>query len=144
MLKTGLLLGATVVLAACASKPAERAQEPPAPSVQPAPSDSLRCLEAAECTLKVARALLFVLDYAEIGGALVERQGRRLVTPESAQSKIWPRLEITLPEAQKSSFEFHSQCAQSSCLWTKAQLDQAFARYLEGQRCLLSTAACRD
>lgn len=142
MLKKGLLLGASLALAACATPP-----QPPLETQVSTPrsdDDPLQCAEAAQCTLKVARALLFVFDYAEQGGALVERDGRRLATPAQVKASPWPHLAIELPKAQHSAFSFHSDCGVATCLWTKAQLSRAFARYLDGQRCLLEASRCRD
>lgn len=133
---TLLPLLTVLTLAGCASAPPPVAH-PPQPE-----SDALVCAEAAECTTKVARSLLFVFDYAESGGALVRREGRRLFTPPDAPASAWPALQIRLPAPSHSRFEFASQCRLAHCRFGEAELAAIFRRYLDGDACLLSAQGC--
>ena len=129
----GALFGAMLVLAGCAQQ--VRVEETSAPvSVL---VDPQRCIERADCTTKVSRTLLFVFDYAAAGGALVQRQGRLLFTPDDALSSDWPALAIRLAEPADSRFEFAAECRSSSCRYDAEQLLRVYRSYLADRPCSL-------
>ncbi|MBC9248951.1 hypothetical protein A9179_01555 [Pseudomonas alcaligenes] len=138
-------LCALLLLAGCAQQPPTVA--PTAPQPAP-PSDPLRCVTRAECTTKVSRTLLFVFDYAAAGGALVERDGRLLFTPDTVTSGDWPALQIRLAAAADSHFEFSSACRAQGCRYQDEQLRRVYRSYLAGAPCslLLDSAirGCRE
>lgn len=99
--------------------------------------DAQDCTIRSECTLKVSRTLLFVFDYAEAGGALVERKGSHLFTPPEATPTAWPALSIRLAEPVNGHFHFDSRCQLPICLYSPAQLLRVYRSYLVGQPCSL-------
>jgi hypothetical protein len=132
----GVLCGAVLVLVGCARQmPVEGPIEPAAPvSVL---ADPQRCIERADCTTKVSRTLLFVFDYAAAGGALVQRQGRLLFTPDEAPASDWPALAIRLAEPVDSRFEFAVECRSSSCRYDAEELLRVYRSYLADRPCSL-------
>lgn len=132
----GAWYGALLMLAGCAQQGrVEGPVEPAAP--MSVPVDPQRCIERAECTTKVSRTLLFVFDYAAAGGALVQRQGRLLFTPDDAPSSDWPALAIRLAEPADSRFEFAAECRSSSCRYDAEQLLRVYRSYLADRPCSL-------
>ena len=134
----GLLL-ALVLLAGCAAQP--QVSEPIAPAI--VASDPQRCDSRAECTTKVSRTLLFVLDYAAAGAPLVQRDGRLLFTPADAPLTDWPALYIRLAETEQSTFALNAQCRAQACRLTVEQLLQIYRSYLADQPCAFTAALCR-
>ena len=136
-LRNSAALSGALLLAGCATPPA------PAPSLSAPPPptsevrDPQRCQSRAECTTKVARTLLFVLDYAAAGGALVERRERLLFTPAQAPRNDWPHLRIRLAEAVNGRFDFASDCRAGACRYSDEELLQVYRRYLDGEPCVL-------
>ena len=130
-----------LLLAGCAghspSTPAP-AESTPSPSpVVSLPTDAQNCLSHTECTLKTSRTLLFVFDYADAGGALVESDGRLLSTPAKAPRNAWPVLRIQLAEPNGGHFDFHSECRQKHCRISDAKLLACYRDYLDGKSCRL-------
>jgi hypothetical protein len=99
--------------------------------------DPLLCIERADCAAKVSRTLLFVFDYAAAGGALVQRQGRLLFTPDEAPASDWPALAIRLAEPVDSRFEFAVECRSSSCRYDAEELLRVYRSYLADRPCSL-------
>jgi len=67
----GILLLGLTLLTACSSPQPRTAPEPFATSTAVA-SDPQQCLSEVECSLKTARTLLFVYDYASLGAPLMQ------------------------------------------------------------------------
>jgi hypothetical protein len=132
----GVWYGAMLLLAGCAQQVrVDDSVEPAAPvSVL---ADPQRCIERADCTTKVSRTLLFVFDYAAAGGALVQRQGRLLFTPDEAPASDWPALAIRLAEPVDSRFEFAVECRSSSCRYDAEELLRVYRSYLADRPCSL-------
>lgn len=130
-----------VLLAGCAaSRPSEAPPAevaPPRAQAVSLPADAQNCLSHTECTLKTSRTLLFVFDYAEAGGALVESEGRLLATPAKAPRNGWPTLRIQLAEPDGGHFDFHSECRQKRCRISDAKLLACYRDYLDGKACRL-------
>ncbi|MGY8829494.1 MAG: hypothetical protein ACKVIS_08080 [Pseudomonadales bacterium] len=126
-------------LAGCASQP----PVPESAAPVPVASDPQRCDSRAECTTKVSRTLLFVLDYAAAGAPLVQRDGRLLFTPADAPLTDWPALYIRLAETEQSTFALNAQCRAQACRLTVEQLLQIYRSYLADQPCAFTAALCR-
>lgn len=127
------------LLSGCASTPPE---PPPAVTLSEPFSDPLRCVSRTDCTTKVSRTLLFVFDYAAAGAALVQRDGRRLFTPDDAAANQWPAIFIHLAEPEQGRFGFHSHCLGESCRLDAQQMLQLYRGYLQGQRCSWQSGRC--
>ena len=67
-----VLWGTVMVLTGCAQQTRQASPVEPATPVSVL-ADPQRCIERADCTTKVSRTLLFVFDYAAVGGHLVQR-----------------------------------------------------------------------
>ncbi len=138
-----------LLLAGCAGlhAPSRDVEEAASPSVARDPADPQDCLARSDCTTKTSRTLLFVFDYAEAGGELVVRDGRRLETPPAPQRSTWPALRIQLAEPVNGRFEFESPCLRKSgkgCRYSQATLLKVYRSYLVGKPCsLLSPRAVK-
>lgn len=138
-----------LLLAGCAGlhAPSRDVEEAASPSVARDPADPQDCLARSDCTTKTSRTLLFVFDYAEAGGELVVRDGRRLETPPAPQRSTWPALRIQLAEPVNGRFEFESPCLRKSgkgCRYSQAMLLKVYRSYLVGKPCsLLSPRAVK-
>ena len=140
------VLAPGALLAGCAS------QAPVAPPVadaapvveihQPA-VDPQACLSSIDCSLKTARTLLFVYDYAALGAPLPERNGRELSTPSHRARGEWASVRILLPVAEDSRFHFSTACLSRQCRYSAAELDSIWRRYLAGEACVLPGDARR-
>ncbi|MCP8467443.1 hypothetical protein NK553_26170 [Pseudomonas sp. ZM23] len=136
-LRSGFAALLFVLLAGCSQ---QSPQQPPAPPPKPPVAlavDAQNCLTHVECTLKTSRTLLFVFDYADAGGALVESQGRLLSTPDKAPKNGWPALRIKLADPDGGRFEFHSECRQKRCRIKDSRLLNCYRKYLDGKTCRL-------
>ncbi|HBN8509791.1 hypothetical protein ACSETR_12500 [Pseudomonas aeruginosa] len=144
-----LLILPFLLLAGCAGlhAPSRDVEEAASPSVARDPADPQDCLARSDCTTKTSRTLLFVFDYAEAGGELVVRDGRRLETPPAPQRSTWPALRIQLAEPVNGRFEFESPCLRKSgkgCRYSQATLLKVYRSYLVGKPCsLLSPRAVK-
>ncbi|BAN46111.1 hypothetical protein [Metapseudomonas resinovorans] len=127
-----------LLLVGCAAKP--QVAPVPSPPQQPVASDPQRCLDRTDCTTKISRTLLFVYDYAEAGGALVQRKGVWLFTPSTAKPEGWPALKIRLADSPDGRFEFASQCPAGNCRISDGDLLRVYRSYLAGDPCLLTDA----
>ncbi len=128
-----LMMGFALLLAGCAGQPPVA----PAPPPEPVSSDPQQCLGRADCTTKTSRTLLFVFDYAEAGGALVQRKGPWLFTPSAAKPSGWPSLKIRLADPPAGRFEFASQCPAGNCRIGEADLLRVYRSYLGSEPCSL-------
>ncbi len=131
------ILGLSVVLllAACTRQaPVDPQAEIPVSAEQ---SDPLRCTTRADCTTKVSRTLLFVFDYAAVGGHLVQRQERLLFTPPEMAPSDWPAIRILLAEPVDSRFEFSAECRVAGCRYGADELLRVYRSYLADQPCSL-------
>lgn len=126
----------TLLLTGCAARPPVAPEPPPTP----ASSDPQRCLDRTDCTTKTSRTLMFVFDYAEAGGALVQRKGAWLFTPSTAKPSGWPSLKIRLAEPPDGRFEFASQCPAGDCRISGDDLLRVYRSYLGGEPCVLTDA----
>lgn len=140
---TGALLLGFSLLSACSSvqRPTPEAQALPA---NPPPSahfemaaDPEQCLSEVECSLKTARTLLFVYDYAALGAPLIQRSGNQLVSPTDLNHREWPVVRIQLPEGGAQHFQFSSTCLARQCRYPAAELHSIYRRYLSGEPCVL-------
>ena len=132
----------SLLLTGCASHapaPEARPQEPEAaPATAPVvAADPQRCLTSIDCSLKTARTLLFVYDYAALGAPLPERNGSLISTPSDAEHGQWPAISIRLPVAQDSRFLFSSVCLARQCRYSSNALQEIYRRYLAGEPCVL-------
>ena len=132
VMKRGCWFGLIAFVSGCSSVPV-----PLHPTSGFQGGDPLLCIERADCTTKVSRTLLFVFDYAAAGGALVQRQGRLLFTPDDAPASDWPALAIRLAEPADSRFEFAAECRSSSCRYDAEQLLRVYRSYLADRPCSL-------
>lgn len=139
-----LMMGFGLLLAGCAANPPVA----PAPPLEPVSSDPQRCLDRTDCTTKTSRTLMFVFDYAEAGGALVQRKGDWLFTPSAAKPSSWPSLKIRLADPPAGRFEFASQCPAGNCRIGEVDLLRVYRSYLGGEPCSLlepkALARCLD
>ena len=129
----------TLLLSGCAATSQRSASIEPVDVLD----DPQQCLSRAECSLKLSRTLLFVLDYAAAGAPLVQRDGRLLFTPADAPLSDWPALYIRLAEPQQSRFDFNAQCRLPACRLEVEQLLQVYRSYLVGRPCTFSATPCR-
>ncbi|MDH4582291.1 hypothetical protein E8F20_10460 [Pseudomonas sp. BN415] len=128
-----LMMGFALLLVGCAGQPPTA----PAPPPEPDSSDPQLCLDRTDCTTKTSRTLMFVFDYAEAGGALVQRKGVWLFTPSATKPSGWPSLKIRLADSPVGRFEFASQCPAGNCRISEADLLRVYRSYLAGEPCLL-------
>ncbi|WP_251702112.1 hypothetical protein [Metapseudomonas boanensis] len=128
-----LTIGLALFLGGCAATPTLA----PAPPPGPLPGDPQQCLSRADCTTKTSRTLMFVFDYAEAGGALVQRKGSWLFTPSAAKPTGWPSLKIRLADPPTGRFEFASQCPEGDCRIGEGDLLRVYRSYLGEQPCSL-------
>lgn len=145
-------LAASSLLAGCASQtsvpatPVAAVPQAPAPQVPDGPAadaDPQACLSSIDCSLKTARTLLFVYDYAALGAPLPERNGRELSTPSHRARGEWASVRILLPVAEDSRFHFSTACLSRQCRYSAAELDSIWRRYLAGEACVLPGDARR-
>lgn len=141
----GALCAAVLLLAGCASQVPIATAPAPVVAAQPDPQ---RCDVRADCTSKVSRTLLFVFDYATVGGALVERRGRLLFTPADTVANDWPALRIRLAEPSDGRFDFSAECQVRQCRYSAVQLLRVYRSYLADHPCSLlqddAVRACTD
>ena len=128
-----LMMGFALLVAGCAGQPPVA----PAPPPEPVSSDPQQCLDHTDCTTKTSRTLMFVFDYAEAGGALVQRKGVWLFTPTAAKPSGWPSLKIRLADPPTGRFEFASQCPAGDCRISEGDLLRVYRSYLGGEPCSL-------
>lgn len=128
-----LITGFLLLLAGCAAQPPVA----PAPPPEPVSSDPQQCVDRSDCTTKTSRTLLFVFDYAEAGGAMVQRKGAWLFTPSAAKPSGWPALKIRLADSPTGRFEFASQCPAGDCRISEGDLLRVYRSYLADQPCSL-------
>lgn len=126
-----------VATSAASTPEGEVAASVPVPATPVVPADPQVCLSSIDCTLKTARTLLFVYDYAALGAPLPERNGSLITTPSDADQGPWPAISIRLPVAQDSRFLFSSLCLSRQCRYTGSELQDIYRRYLAGDPCAL-------
>ncbi|SIS11792.1 hypothetical protein SAMN05878276_2272 [Aquipseudomonas alcaligenes] len=131
-----LSLGAVLLLAGCASQ-APAPEQPASVPLAVSPGDPQRCIERADCTIKVSRTLLFVFDYAAAGGHLLQRRERLLFTPADAPPSDWPAIYIRLAKPADSRFDFNAGCKAEHCRYSAEQLLRVYRSYLAGKPCSL-------
>lgn len=146
---TGALLLGFSLLTACSSlqKPTPEAQglpanQPPSAHFEMA-TDPQQCLSEVECSLKTARTLLFVYDYAALGAPLMQRTDHQLSSPTDLRHRDWPVVRIQLPRMQ-GEFAFSSACLARQCRYSSAELLSVYRRYLAGEPCVLPGDARRN
>lgn len=132
------------LLAGCVSRPSGEPPTAVAPAVRSgAAEDPQTCRNSIDCSLKSARTLLFVYDYAYLSRLRPERQGSLIFTPGDAARGEWPAIRIRLPEAD-SRFRFDSVCLRRQCRYSRAELQAIYRRYLAGEPCVLPGDPRRD
>ncbi len=137
-----VLWGTVMVLTGCAQQTRQASPVGPATSVSVL-ADPQRCIERADCTTKVSRTLLFVFDYAAVGGHLVQRQERLLFPPADAAVHDWPAIYIRLAEPADSRFDFNAWCRVDHCRYSTDELLRVYRSYLAGEPCSLDgVTAC--
>lgn len=100
-------------------------------------SDPEQCLSNVECSLKTARTLLFVYDYAALGAPLMQRTGSQILSPTNLKQRDWPVVRIQLPEDGAQHFQFRSACLARQCRYSAEELHNIYRRYLAGEPCVL-------
>lgn len=137
-----VLWGTVMVLTGCAQQARQASPVEPATPVSVL-ADPQRCIERADCTTKVSRTLLFVFDYAAVGGHLVQRQERLLFTPADAAVNDWPAIYIRLAGPADSRFDFNAGCRVDHCRYSTEELLRVYRSYLAGEPCSLDgVTAC--
>lgn len=132
------------LLAGCVSRPFGEPPAAGAPAVRPGVAeDPQTCQNSIDCSLKSARTLLFVYDYAYLSRLRPEREGNLIFMPGDAARGEWPAIRIRLPEAD-SRFRFDSICLRQQCRYSRAELQAIYRRYLAGEPCVLPGDPRRD
>lgn len=98
------------------------------------PADPQDCLARMATARQDFAHPVVRLDYAEAGGELVVRDGRRLGYRQPHRS-TWPALRIQLAEPVNGRFEFEPCCARAGLPLQPGYAAEGLRSYLVGKPC---------
>lgn len=137
-LRVPMLLLAIGLLAGCAGQSSSESPVAVASALRSRVAvDPQICQNRIDCSLKSARTLLFIYDYAYLSGLRPERQGNLIFIPGEAGPGRWPVIRIHLAAPEGGHFRFEGACLLRQCRYSGGELLTVYRRYLIGEPCVL-------